>query len=181
MTTIPQCNQSVIQQINTSSAVIYGIPIVSLLYKLRRMDTRVKNIASKRFTLILRVLLSLPVSRFLFFSSNEFLAPFIKHVFYHLQVRIYINLILDDLIKNLTSNLWRIRQASCLALSDILRNNQSQKSLPNDGKEVEENPADAISRRLSELWSTVFRVLDDIKESVRDAAIKTCKMLKKVR
>ncbi|CAK8685552.1 unnamed protein product [Clavelina lepadiformis] len=94
-------------------------------------------------------------------------------------VRIYINLILDDLIKNLTSNLWRIRQASCLALSDILRNNQSQKSLPNDGKEVEENPADAISRRLSELWSTVFRVLDDIKESVRDAANKTCKMLKK--
>ncbi|XP_059409867.1 proteasome adapter and scaffold protein ECM29-like isoform X1 [Carassius carassius] len=76
----------------------------------------------------------------------------------------YFKEILQDVISNLTSNMWRVRESSCLALSDLIRGRQ----------------ADEIIDRLSEIWETLFRVLDDIKESVRKAADLTLKTLSKV-
>ncbi|KTG44626.1 hypothetical protein cypCar_00002853 [Cyprinus carpio] len=80
------------------------------------------------------------------------------------MVEKYFKEILQDVISNLTSNMWRVRESSCLALNDLIRGRQ----------------ADEIIDRLSEIWETLFRVLDDIKESVRKAADLTLKTLSKV-
>lgn len=76
----------------------------------------------------------------------------------------YLKQILDDLLKNLTSNQWRIRESSCLAVSDLLR-----------GRVL-----DDIIEDIPQLWETCLRVRDDIKESVRIAADSACKTLSKV-
>ncbi|XP_059580609.1 proteasome adapter and scaffold protein ECM29 isoform X4 [Alligator mississippiensis] len=76
----------------------------------------------------------------------------------------YMKEILEDLIGNLTSNLWRIRESSCLALNDLLRG----------------RPLDDIIDKLPEIWETLFKVQDDIKESVRKAAELALKTLSKV-
>ncbi|KAM9769134.1 proteasome adapter and scaffold protein ECM29 [Menidia menidia] len=76
----------------------------------------------------------------------------------------YLKEILKDVISNLTSSAWRVRESSCLALSDLIRGRQ----------------ADDLIDHLAEIWETLFRVLDDIKESVRKAADLTLKTLSKV-
>ncbi|KAK6324484.1 hypothetical protein J4Q44_G00038260 [Coregonus suidteri] len=64
----------------------------------------------------------------------------------------------------LTSNIWRARESACLALNDLIRGRN----------------ADDLIDHLEEIWETLFRVLDDIKESVRKAADITLKTLSKV-
>ncbi|XP_027139117.1 proteasome adapter and scaffold protein ECM29 isoform X2 [Larimichthys crocea] len=76
----------------------------------------------------------------------------------------YLKDILQDVISNLTSNTWRVRESSCLALNDLIRGRQ----------------ADDLIDHLAEMWETLFRVLDDIKETVRKAADLTLKTLSKV-
>ncbi|XP_071482799.1 proteasome adapter and scaffold protein ECM29-like, partial [Diadema antillarum] len=75
----------------------------------------------------------------------------------------YLKEIVEDLIENITSGMWRNRESSCLALSDLLR-----------GRNV-----DDIVDYLPELWEKCFLVLDDIKESVRKAAESSCRSLSK--
>ncbi|OBS70608.1 hypothetical protein A6R68_00846, partial [Neotoma lepida] len=75
----------------------------------------------------------------------------------------YLKEILEDLLKNLTSNMWRVRESSCLALNDLLRG----------------RPLDDVIDKLPEMWETLFRVQDDIKESVRKAAELALKTLSK--
>ncbi|XP_063962407.1 proteasome adapter and scaffold protein ECM29-like isoform X1 [Lytechinus pictus] len=77
---------------------------------------------------------------------------------------IYLKEIIDDLLTNITSSMWRNRESSCLALSDLLR-----------GRNV-----DDVVESLPELWEKCFLVLDDIKESVRKAAEAACRSLSKV-
>ncbi|XP_064355758.1 proteasome adapter and scaffold protein ECM29-like isoform X3 [Dromaius novaehollandiae] len=72
--------------------------------------------------------------------------------------------ILGDLISNLTSSLWRLRESSCLALNDLLRG----------------RPLDDIIDKLSVIWEILFSMQDDIKESVRKAAELALKTLSKV-
>lgn len=76
----------------------------------------------------------------------------------------YVKEIMQDVISNLTNNLWRVRESSCLALNDLIRGRQ----------------ADDFIDYLAEIWETLFRVLDDIKESVRKAADLALKTLSKV-
>lgn len=76
----------------------------------------------------------------------------------------YIKEILDDLLKNLVSNQWRIRESSCLAINDLLR-----------GRSLDDIVGD-----LPALWQTCFKVRDDIKESVRNAADVALKTLSRV-
>ncbi|KAL7747635.1 proteasome component M29 [Sorochytrium milnesiophthora] len=66
-----------------------------------------------------------------------------------------------DLLANLTSRQWRNREASCTALNDLLQRRTLGQLLSNGV--------------LTELWHLAFRTLDDIKESVRAAALTTCK------
>ncbi|KAI5087767.1 proteasome-associated protein ECM29-like isoform X1 [Silurus meridionalis] len=76
----------------------------------------------------------------------------------------YFKEIMQDVISNLTSNMWRVRESSCLALNDLIRGRS----------------ADDFLEHLTDIWETLFRVLDDIKESVRKAADLTLKTLSKI-
>lgn len=80
-------------------------------------------------------------------------------------IDLYFQPILDDLIEHLTSNLWRNRESSCMALADLLRGRTLDNALD----------------KLDALWATLFRVVDDIKESVRKAAQTALRALSKVR
>ena len=64
---------------------------------------------------------------------------------------LYLREILNDLLKNLTSNQWRIRESSCNAVTDLLRGRQ----------------LDSIVDSLPELWEQCLRVRDDIKVAFR--------------
>uniref|UniRef100_T1J5P2 TOG domain-containing protein n=1 Tax=Strigamia maritima TaxID=126957 RepID=T1J5P2_STRMM len=76
----------------------------------------------------------------------------------------YLKEILQDISSNMTNNLWRVRESCCLALADLLRGRQ----------------LDSVMEDLPPIWETCFRVRDDIKESVRDAAESALKVLGKV-
>lgn len=56
---------------------------------------------------------------------------------------------------------WRVREASIGAMTDLL-----------GGRKVSQ-----YKPQLKEIWAIAFKVLDDVKESVRVAAMKLCKVL----
>ena len=56
-----------------------------------------------------------------------------------------------------------MRESACLALTDLLRRQSAINALPH----------------INELWTVLFRVRDDIKESVRLASEKTLQALSK--
>lgn len=73
----------------------------------------------------------------------------------------YFDEILQDLLKTILDREWRVREASCAALGDILQ-----------GREISR-----YANYLEKLWGVAFKVMDDIKESVRVAAFTLCRVL----
>lgn len=71
------------------------------------------------------------------------------------------NAIMDDLLKSILGKEWRVRQASCAAIADLVQGRQIEK----------------YEKYLDSIWSVSFKVLDDIKETVRAAAMRLCKVL----
>ncbi|KIV78326.1 hypothetical protein PV11_10053 [Exophiala sideris] len=72
------------------------------------------------------------------------------------------DIIMDDLLKSVVSGKeWRAREASCAAIADLVQ-----------GREVEK-----FEKYLDDIWKVAFKVLDDVKESVRAAAMKLCRTL----
>jgi len=72
------------------------------------------------------------------------------------------DLIMEDLLKSIVSGReWRAREASCAAISDLVQ-----------GREVEK-----LEKHLDAIWKVAFKVLDDVKETVRTAAMKLCRTL----
>lgn len=71
------------------------------------------------------------------------------------------NDILEELLVGMGNREWRVRQASCAAMQDLLQ-----------GRQIER-----YQDRLEEIWRMSFRVVDDIKESVRNAAMQLCRGL----
>ncbi|CAG8128696.1 unnamed protein product [Penicillium salamii] len=70
--------------------------------------------------------------------------------------------IMQDLLKSiLAGREWRVRQASCAAVADLIQGRQPEK----------------FARYLDEVYSKAFKLLDDIKESVRTAALKLCQTI----
>ncbi|KAK9692274.1 hypothetical protein RND81_09G253100 [Saponaria officinalis] len=67
--------------------------------------------------------------------------------------------IIDDLLTQCGSRLWRSRQSSCLALADIIQ-----------GRRFEQ-----IGNHLNKIWMCAFRAMDDIKETVRTSGDKLCR------
>lgn len=63
--------------------------------------------------------------------------------------------ILKELLSSIASKEWRVRQASSAALLDLLQG----------------RPISQYLDHLSEIWTACFRVVDDIKESVRTAGL----------
>lgn len=80
-------------------------------------------------------------------------------------VDLYLKEILTDIEDNMLSNLWRIRESCCNALCDILKG----------GRNLE-----AISDKFGAFWSLLFKLADDIKESVRSSAEIALKSLQRV-
>ena len=62
--------------------------------------------------------------------------------------------IMDDLLTSILTKEWRVRQASCAALSDLIQ-----------GRNIEK-----YEKYIEDIWDKCFKVLDDIKETVREAA-----------
>ncbi|KAG8525404.1 uncharacterized protein KY384_009048 [Bacidia gigantensis] len=69
--------------------------------------------------------------------------------------------IIKDLMKSILNKEWRTRQASCAAIADLVQ-----------GRSLE-----MYEEYLNEIWSLAFKVCDDIKESVRAAAMSLSRVL----
>ena len=70
-------------------------------------------------------------------------------------INLYFDDILADLLKSILGKEWRTRQASCAAIADLIQ-----------GREF-----DKYEKHLHDIWAVAFKVMDDIKGSVRDAAL----------
>ena len=67
--------------------------------------------------------------------------------------------IMDDLLKSMMNGReWRVRQASCAAIADLIQGRQPE----------------TYTKYVDDILTKAFRVLDDIKESVRVAALGLC-------
>ncbi|KAF2098653.1 ARM repeat-containing protein [Rhizodiscina lignyota] len=62
--------------------------------------------------------------------------------------------IMEDLLQNILGKEWRVRQASCDAIADL----------------VQGRPFEQVEPYVGRIWTQCFKVLDDIKGSVREAA-----------
>ncbi|KAF1845703.1 uncharacterized protein K460DRAFT_338174 [Cucurbitaria berberidis CBS 394.84] len=69
--------------------------------------------------------------------------------------------IIDDLLVSILTKEWRVRQASCAAIADLVQ-----------GRSIEK-----YEKYLSAIWDKTFKVLDDIKETVRVAASSLARVL----
>ncbi len=69
--------------------------------------------------------------------------------------------IMNDLLKNILGKEWRVRQASCAAIADLVQGRTFEK----------------YEKYLAKIWELTFKVCDDIKESVRDAAMSLARVL----
>ncbi|KAM0826507.1 hypothetical protein ACQ4PT_068829 [Festuca glaucescens] len=69
------------------------------------------------------------------------------------------DIIVEDLLVQSGSRLWRSREASCLALADIIQGRRYSQ----------------VSKHLRKIWTITFRVMDDIKETVRNAGDSLCR------
>ncbi|KAJ1925584.1 proteasome component M29, partial [Tieghemiomyces parasiticus] len=76
--------------------------------------------------------------------------------------------IMTDLLKNLGNRQWRVREASARAVADLIGTR--------DFVSTPEATA-RLDPYLEDLWRMAFRALDDIKESVREAALPLCRTL----
>ncbi|CAI6341703.1 unnamed protein product [Periconia digitata] len=73
----------------------------------------------------------------------------------------YFDAIMDDLLTSILTKEWRVRQASCAAIADLVQ-----------GRNV-----DKYEKYLGDIWDKCFKVLDDIKESVRAGASSLARVL----
>lgn len=69
--------------------------------------------------------------------------------------------IMDDLLKSIVDREWRVREASCAAISDL----------------VQGRPFPQYEKYYRDIWTEAHKVLDDVKGSVREAAGKLCMTL----
>ncbi|RBQ78251.1 hypothetical protein FVER14953_05908 [Fusarium verticillioides] len=69
--------------------------------------------------------------------------------------------ILDDLLKSILGREWRMREASCAAISELIQG----------------QPFNKYENRYRDIWTSALKVLDDVKGSVREAAFKLCRTL----
>ncbi|KAK4129073.1 hypothetical protein N657DRAFT_686471 [Parathielavia appendiculata] len=66
--------------------------------------------------------------------------------------------IMKDLLKSILGKEWRVREASCAAISDLVSGRSFEK----------------YERYYKDIWSAALKVLDDVKATVRNAALHLC-------
>lgn len=76
-------------------------------------------------------------------------------------IDLHFDSIMNDLLKNILGKEWRVRQASCAAVADL----------------VQGRPLEKYEKYLTKIWQLTFKVCDDIKESVRNAAMSLARVL----
>ncbi|KAK8138571.1 proteasome component ECM29 [Apiospora sp. TS-2023a] len=77
---------------------------------------------------------------------------------------VHFDAIMDDLLKSiLDGREWRVREASCAAIADLIYG----------------QPFQRYGKYYTDVWRVALRVLDDQKGSVREAALKLCMGLSK--
>ena len=76
-------------------------------------------------------------------------------------IKTYFETIVQDLFKSILNKEWRTRQASCAALADLLQG----------------RPLQMYEKHLTRIWELTFKVCDDIKGSVRAAAMTLARAL----
>ncbi|CAM1511873.1 Fc.00g093860.m01.CDS01 [Cosmosporella sp. VM-42] len=69
--------------------------------------------------------------------------------------------IMEDLLKSILGREWRIREASCAAISDL----------------VHGRPFPQYEKYYRDIWNAALKVLDDVKGTVRKAALQLCMAL----
>lgn len=69
--------------------------------------------------------------------------------------------IMEDLLKSILGREWRVREASCAALSDLIQG----------------RPFPQYEKYYRDVWTAALKVLDDVKGSVREAALRLCMAL----
>lgn len=72
--------------------------------------------------------------------------------------------IMEDLLKSIMGREWRMREASCAAISDLIQ-----------GRKFSQ-----YENYYSDIWSVAVKVLDDVKGSVREAALRLCMTLSNI-
>ena len=92
-------------------------------------------------------------------SMNEIWAAIVKEPAKTIDLQF--DSIINDLLKNILGKEWRVRQASCAAIADL----------------VQGRPLDKYEKYLTKIWELTFKVCDDIKDSVRDAAMSLARVL----
>lgn len=92
-------------------------------------------------------------------SMNEIWAALVKDP--NEIIERYFSEIMEDLLRTILGKEWRMRQASCAAIADLVQ-----------GRALEK-----YEKYLNRIWTLGFKVLDDIKDSVRKAAMKLCQIL----
>ncbi|MCJ1309149.1 proteasome component M29 [Agyrium rufum] len=76
-------------------------------------------------------------------------------------IELYFDVILKDLLKNVLGKEWRTRQSCCAAIADL----------------VQGRPLQKYEGYLAEIWTLTFKVCDDVKETVRTAAMALARVL----
>ncbi|XP_024961967.1 proteasome adapter and scaffold protein ECM29 isoform X1 [Cynara cardunculus var. scolymus] len=71
----------------------------------------------------------------------------------------YLDVIIEDMLVQCGSRLWRSREASCLALADLVQ-----------GRKFNQ-----VGKHLKNIWTAAFRAMDDIKETVRTSGERLCR------
>ncbi|RAL63097.1 hypothetical protein DID88_004181 [Monilinia fructigena] len=86
-------------------------------------------------------------------SMNDIWSALVKDS--NATINQYFDEILTDLLKSILGKEWRTREASCAAIADLVQ-----------GRDFEK-----YEKHLHDIWHVAFKVLDDIKGSVRKAAL----------
>ena len=92
-------------------------------------------------------------------SMNDIWAAIVKEP--AKTIDLHFDGIMNDLLKSVLGKEWRVRQASCAAIADL----------------VQGRPLEKYEKYLTNIWELTFKVCDDIKESVRDAAMSLARVL----
>jgi proteasome component ECM29 len=92
-------------------------------------------------------------------SMNDIWAALVKNP--TATIEEYFDTIMEDLLKSILGKEWRTREASCAAIADLVQGRRFEK----------------YEKYLSQIWEVAFKVLDDIKGSVRKAAESLCQVM----
>ncbi len=108
-------------------------------------------------------------------SMNEIWSALVKEP--AVTVGLYFDNIMEDLLKNILGREWRVRQASCAAIADLLQGRPVEKYEGYVSRIWTNAFKVTYSGSCIELSAKVVQVCDDIKGSVRAEAMKLAKVL----